>query len=97
MFQLREAFRILDVISGAHIYRGNAKVFGLSPPGVVSSADGPILICRSQSPAMAIFTPNCSSDLSENTGISLHSTPTLSANGPMIPQKHSQTDEDFNF
>ena len=37
------------------------------------------------------------SDFQENTGISLQSAPKLSANGPMIPQKYSQTAEDFNF
>ena len=37
------------------------------------------------------------SDFQENTGISLQSAPKLSANGPMMPQKCSQTAEDFNF
>ena len=37
------------------------------------------------------------SDFRENTGISLQSAPKLSANAPMMPQKYSQTDEDFNF
>ena len=37
------------------------------------------------------------SDFQENTGISLQSAPKLSANGPMMPQKYSQTAEDFNF
>ena len=37
------------------------------------------------------------SDFRENTGISLQSAPKLSANGPMMPQKYSQRDEDFKF
>ena len=37
------------------------------------------------------------SNFRENTGVSLQSAPKLSANGPMMPQKYCQTDEDFNF
>ena len=37
------------------------------------------------------------SEFEENAGISLQSAPKLSANGPTIPQKYSQRDEDVNF
>ena len=37
------------------------------------------------------------SDFRENRGISLQNAPKLSANGPTMPQKYCQTDEDFNF
>ena len=37
------------------------------------------------------------SDFRENTGISLQNAPKLSANGPMMPQKYSQTAGHFNF
>ena len=37
------------------------------------------------------------SDFRKNTGILLQSAPKMSANGPTMPQKYCQTDEDLNF
>ena len=70
-------------------------------PGVVGSADGFILIYRVPKSGDAHFylkSPSgLPSNFRENTGVSLQSAPKLSANGPMMPQKYCQTDEDFNF
>ena len=70
-------------------------------PVVVGSADGLILIYRVPKSGDTHFYPKslCGlpSNFRENTGASLQSAPKLSANGPMMPQKYSQTDEDFNF
>ena len=70
-------------------------------PGVVGSADGPILIYRVRKSGDAHFylksLCGLPGNFRENTGVSLQSAPKLSANGPMMPQKYSRTDEDFNF
>ena len=46
---------------------------------------------------LSLIIPYHDSNFRENTGVSFHSAPKLSANGPVIPQKYSQTDEDLNF
>ena len=77
------------------------KCVGFRSPGLVSSTDGLVLIYRVPKSGdghfylKSLYGPP--RDFRENTGISLQSAPKLSANGPMMPQKYCQTDEDFNF
>ena len=77
------------------------KCEGFRRPGVVGSADGPALLYQVPKSGDGHFYLKSLYGLPwnfrENTGVSLQSAPKLSANGPMMPQKYFQTDEDFNF
>ena len=77
------------------------KCVGFRLPGLVSSTDGLVLLYRVPKSGDGHFYLKSlyghPIDFRENTGISLQSAPKLSANGPMMPQKYCQTDEDFNF
>ena len=84
------------------IFTGKVKkCSGYMRPGLVGSEDGSMLLFQAPKSGDGNFYPKSRygplSDFRENTGISLQSAPKLSANGPMMPQKYSQTDEDFNF
>ena len=77
------------------------KCLGIRSPGLVSSADGLALLYRVPKSGDSHFDPKSLSgpprDFQENTSILLQSAPKWSANGPMMPQKHSQTDFNFGF
>ena len=77
------------------------KCSGFPLPGLVSSADGLALLYRVPKSGDSHFDPKSLSgpprDFQENTSILLQSAPKWSANGAMMPQKHSQTAEDLNF
>ena len=77
------------------------KCVGFRSPGLVSSTDGLVLLYRVPKSGDGHFylksLYGLPRDFRENTGISLQSAPKLSANGPMMPQKYCQKDEDFNF
>ena len=77
------------------------KCSGKPTPKTVSSLDALISLYWVPKSGDGDFYSNLRSGartgFEENGGISLQTTPKLSANGPMKPQKYSQRDEDLNF